>query len=124
MLATGQHHPANRDLVHFANGLADHRKGVVTDLAVGTQIIWPDQVARIDLGFLDKLVDLDSPRRFQRELIELLLADLNEGFLIERVPLDDVFVRHFLASIGIDLHISDAVAGLLVELVKRDLLAI
>ena len=50
VLAVGQHHPADRDLVHLADGLADHREGVVADLAVRTQIVGTDQVARIDLA--------------------------------------------------------------------------
>jgi len=41
-----------------------HRKGIVTDLAVGSQVVGSDQVARIDLGLFDELVDLDRARGF------------------------------------------------------------
>lgn len=34
VLAVGQHDAADRDLFHLADGLADHREGVVADLAV------------------------------------------------------------------------------------------
>jgi hypothetical protein len=56
VLAVGQHHPSDRDLVHLADGLANHRESVVADLAVGTQVVGPDQVAGVDLGLVDELV--------------------------------------------------------------------
>ena len=123
VLAVGQHHAADRDLVHLADGLADHREGVVPDLAVGTQVIGTDQIARIDLGAVDELVDLDGARRFQRDVLELLLGHLDEGLGVDLVALDDVLVGDFLARVGIHLHIFDAVAGLPVELVEGDLFA-
>ena len=55
-------------------GLPDHREGVVPDLAVGAQIVRPDQIARIDLGLLHELVDLDGASGFKRDLLELFLA--------------------------------------------------
>jgi hypothetical protein len=36
VLAVGEHDPADCDLVHLAEGLADRREGVVAYLAVGT----------------------------------------------------------------------------------------
>jgi hypothetical protein len=62
VLAVGQHHPSDRDLVHLADGLTDHREGVVANLAVGPQVVGPDQVARVGLVALDELVDLDRAR--------------------------------------------------------------
>ena len=77
MLAVGENHAADRHLVHFPDGFPDHREGVVTDLAVGTQVVRTDQIARVDVGLVDELVDLDGPRRLQRQLLELLLGDLD-----------------------------------------------
>ena len=104
VLAVGQHHAADRDLVHLADGLADHRKGVVPDLAVRAQVVGTDQVARIDLGLLDELVDLDGARGFQRDLLEFLLGHFDEGVLVELVALDDVLVGDLVAGVGIDLR--------------------
>ena len=95
----------------------------MADLPVRTQIIRPDQIARVDLGLLDKLVNVDRARRLQRELVKLLLGDLNEGLLVERIAFDDVLVGHLFAGIGIHLHIFDAMAGLPVELIEGDLIA-
>jgi hypothetical protein len=106
----------------LADGLADHREGVVADLAVGHEIIGADQIARIDLGAVDELVDLDGARRFQRDVLEFFLRHLDEGVGVDLVALHDVLVGDFLAGVGIDLGVLDAVAGLPVELVEADLL--
>src|SRR6478735_5737315 len=54
VLAVGQHHPSDRDLVHLADGLADYGEGVVTDLAVRTQVVGADQIAGIDVAAVDE----------------------------------------------------------------------
>jgi hypothetical protein len=71
VLPVGQHYPPDGDLVHLADGLPDHGEGVMADLAVRTQVVGTDHVARIDVGLVDELVDLDGARRFQRDLLEL-----------------------------------------------------
>jgi len=55
--------PRSRD-PSTAIGFPDDGKRVVPDLAVGTQIIRPYEISRIDLAAIDELVDLDGPRRF------------------------------------------------------------
>jgi hypothetical protein len=105
VFAVGQHHAADGDLVHLADGLADHREGVVADFAVRTQVVGPDQVARVDLGLLHELVDLDGAGGFQRDLIELLLRHLDERVGVDLVALDDVLVGDLLARVGIDLGV-------------------
>jgi hypothetical protein len=115
VLAVGQHHPADRHLVHLADGLADHREGIVADLAVGPQVIGADKVARINLLAIDELVDLDGAGRFKRDVLEFFLRHFDEGVGIDLVALDDVFVGDFLAGVGVDLGVLDAVAGLPVE---------
>jgi hypothetical protein len=121
VLAVGQHHPANRDLVHVADGLADHREGILTDLTVRAQVVGPDQIPRIDLGSVDEFVDLDSPRGFQRHVLKLFLGQLDERVSIDLIALDDVLVGDLLAGVGVDIGILDAVAGFPVELIERDL---
>jgi hypothetical protein len=39
VLAVGQHHASDRNLVHLPDGLADDREGIVADLAVRTQVV-------------------------------------------------------------------------------------
>jgi hypothetical protein len=45
----------------------------VSHLAVRAQIIRADEISRIDLAAVDELVDLDGSRRFQSDVLELLL---------------------------------------------------
>ena len=121
VLAVGQHHAPDGDLVHLADGLADDREGVVADLAVRHQVVGADQIPRVDLAAVDELVDLDGPRRFQRDVLEFLLRHLDEGVGVDLVALDDVLVGDLLAGVGVHLGVLDAVAGLPVELVEGDL---
>ena len=118
VLAVGQHHASDRDLVHLADGFADDGEGVVTDLSVRHQVVGTDQIPRIDLAAVDELVDLDGSRRFQRDVLELLLGHLDEGVGVDLVALDDVLVGDLLAGVGVHLGVLDAVAGLPVELVE------
>ena len=90
-------------------------------LPSGREIVGTDQIARIDLAAVDEFVDLDGPRRFQRDVLELLLRHLDEGVGVDLVALDDVLVGDFLAGVGVDLGVFDAMAGLPVELIERDL---
>ena len=48
----------------------------------------------------------------------MLAAGLGKG----QIALDDVLIRHFLARIGIDLEVLDAMAGLSIELIEGNLL--
>src|SRR4029077_16773242 len=59
--------------------------------------------------------------RFQRDVLQLLLSHLDEGVGVDLVALDDIFVGDLLAGIGAHLGGLDAVAGLPVELVERNL---
>jgi len=96
----------------------------MTDLAIGPQVVGPDEITRVDLGLLDELVDLDRARRLQCDVLELFLGHLDEDVLVEGVSLDDVLVGHLLARIAVHLEVFDPVAGLTVQLVERDLLGL
>jgi hypothetical protein len=74
VLAAGKHQASDGDPVHLLNCLADHREGVVADLAVRTQVVGADQITRIVVAAVDEFVDLDGPGRFDRDVIELLLV--------------------------------------------------
>ena len=121
VLSIGQHHTADRDLVHLTDGLANDGEGVMADLSVRHQVVGADQISRIDLAAIDELVDLDGSRRFQRDVLKLLLRHLDEGVGVDLVALDDILVGDLLAGIGIDLGVLDAVAGFPVELIEGDL---
>ena len=66
------------------------------------------------------MVRVDSSATF----VELVLRHLDVGVGVDLVALHDVLVGDFLAGVGVDLGVFDAVAGLAVDLVERDLLGI
>lgn len=45
VLAISQHHTTDRDLVHFADGLADNGERVVPDFAIWSQVVRADRLA-------------------------------------------------------------------------------
>jgi hypothetical protein len=124
VLPIGQHHATDGDLVHLADRLTDHGVGIVTDLAIRSEIVGTDHEARVDLAAVDELVDLDRPGRFQGDVLEFVLRHFDEGVRVDLVALDDVLVGDLLAGVGVHLGILDAVAGLAVELIERDLLGL
>jgi hypothetical protein len=124
VLAAGQYDPSDGDRIHVADGLVDHGGGVVPDLAVRTQIIGADDVARVDLVALHEFVDLDGAGGFQRDVLELFLRDLDVGVGVDLEALHDVFAGHLLAGLGIDAGVLDAVTGIPVDLVEADLFGI
>src|SRR5450755_4964868 len=124
VLAAGQYDPSDGDRVHVADGLVDHGGGVVPDLAVRTQIIGADDVARVDLVALHEFVDLDGAGGFQRDVLELFLRDLDVGVGVDLEALHDVFAGHLLAGLGIDAGVLDAVTRIAVDLVEADLFGI
>ncbi len=124
MLAAGQHHPSDRDLVHLADGLADHGEGVVPDLAVRTEVVGADNIARVDLVASHELVDLDGTGGLQRDVFELLLGHLDVGVGVNLEALHDVFVRHFLPGLGVHPRVLDTVTRISVDLVEANLFGI
>jgi hypothetical protein len=112
-------------MFHAADHLADDREGVVPNLAVGTQVVGADDdVARVDLLALHELLDVDGAGRFKRDVLELVLGDLDVGVGIDLLALDDVLVRDLFARLGVHARVLDAVAGVLVDLVETDLFGI
>src|SRR5438105_7997763 len=87
----------------FTDRFADDGEGVVTDFAVRHQVVGTDQIPRVYLAAVDELVDLDRSRRFQRDVLKLLLGHLDEGVGVDLVALDDVLVGDLLAGVSIDL---------------------
>jgi len=81
-------------------------------------------IAAVDVGSGNEFVDLDGASRFQRNVVEFVLRHLDVGIGVDLVALHDVFVGDFLAGIGVDLRIFDAMAGLAVDLVEGDLLGV
>ena len=83
----------------------------MTNLAIRNEIVGPDQIAAVDIGLRDELIDLDGVSRLQGDVVEFVLADFNVGVGIDLIALDDVFGADFLSGVGVDLDVFDAMAG-------------
>jgi hypothetical protein len=101
MLAAGQHQAADRHHVHAADGFTD-------------------RVALIDIGLRYEFIDLDGAGGLKRNVVELLLVNLDVGVGIDLEALRDVLVEDFFARIGIHLEVFNAVTGRVVDLVEAD----
>ena len=122
VLAVGQHQAAERNLVGGADGLANDRKGVVSDLAFRHNVIgFCDESSSISLRYERSMSIVRV--ELERDVFELLLVERDVGVGVDLVALDDVFVLDVLAGVGINLDVSDAVPGLAVDLVEADLSA-
>jgi hypothetical protein len=96
----------------------------VPDLAVRTQVVGPDDVARVDFLASYELVYLDRARGFQRDVLELLLGHLDVGVGVHLEGFHDVFGRHILAGLGVHARVLDAVTSIPIDLVEADLFGI
>ena len=61
MFAAGQHEPTDGHHIHAADGFTDDGKRIVADLAIRHEIIWSDQITRINVGLPNELIDVDGP---------------------------------------------------------------
>jgi len=85
MLTAGQHDAPDGNHIHIADRFADYRKGIVADFPVGNEIVRTDEITRIDAGLWDKLVNINCPVRFQRNVFQLVLRYLDVGVGIDLV---------------------------------------
>ncbi len=84
MLPAGQYHPAERDRVHFADGVTDDSEGILPNLTIGGEVVRRVDIAIIDLVSRNELIDLDDPRALDLNRLEFFV--LND----EVLPLSDV----------------------------------
>jgi hypothetical protein len=124
VLAAGQHDAADRDHLHLLYDVADDHEGVLADIAVWSDIVRTDVVELVDFAPRHELVDIDRLGAFERDRFQFLVGDLDILAFGDFVSLDDLLRRDFLAALGVDLAVADAVAGGAVDLIETDLLAL
>jgi len=64
-----------RARVHFANRVTDDGKGILSDLTVRRDVVRRVDIALVDLAPRNELVDVDGPRAFKLNGLELLVLD-------------------------------------------------
>jgi hypothetical protein len=73
MFAARQDDPTDGDHVHFGNGVANDRKGVLSDLAIRSKVVRGIDIAVVDLTARNELIDFDRPGAFNLHGIDLLI---------------------------------------------------
>jgi hypothetical protein len=95
VLAVGEDDARDCDLVHRAHGLADHGEGIVADLAIGDDVVWPHQVQLSMSAFgtnssMSMVRVLSSALRY---LSHFTLAALDALLGVEQSPIHGVLAR-------------------------------
>src|ERR1700738_275219 len=104
-------------------GIASWLSDMLTDLSVRGNVIGIVQVQFVDLVLGHELVDVDRALALDRDSFELLGIKLDIFTLSDLIALDDICRIHLIGRFGIYITVLDAMASLLIELVKADLLA-
>jgi len=108
----------------LANGLSDHGESLLADFAVRHDVVWIVEVEFVDFFARHERVDVDGALALDRYGFELFRLDFQVFAFADFVPFDDVGALDLVAGISINLAILDPIAGLLVKLVKADLLSL
>jgi len=117
-----QHDAAEPDHLLAAHRVADHRESFLPHLVVRRDVIGRVEIALVDFGVRHELVDLDRVVALDRDRVELLVLDLDEGALGVFVAAALVGGVHRLARHLVDELLAQPVAGDLVDLAERDAL--
>src|SRR6266404_6970096 len=112
------------DLVLLGHRLADDPEGLGRELTVGMDPIGGVEIDRIDLGAIDKAIEVDDLRRLDLQVLQLLVVDRDVTPALVLVALDDLIAVDDLAGLGIDELLRHAVAGLAVQLIEPDALCL
>src|SRR5437660_12853924 len=98
----GPHQPSERHHALAAHGLANDRKGLLSDRLAGSDIIRRVEEALVDLGPRHKAVDLDGVGAFDLDRFELRILD------DEILALGDLVAAAFVLG-------GDGLEGLLID---------
>src|ERR1700744_3894122 len=97
---------------------------LLPDLAIRRDIVRVANIQFIDLRFRDKFLNLDGSLTLNGHGFQLFAGHVNVFAFGELIALDDVGLVDVIAGLGVYLPVADPIAGLLVELMKADFLAL
>jgi hypothetical protein len=83
VFTASQHKTPDGNHIHVADGFTDDGERVVANFAIWHEIIRTDQVARINIGFRNELVDIDGAVRVESDVFEFVFGDFD--IAIERI---------------------------------------
>jgi hypothetical protein len=102
VLAARQYDPTDGDHVHLGNRIANDREGVLSDLAIGSQVVGGVDIAVVDLTARDELIDFDCPGAFDLHGIDLLIFDDEVLAFRDLVPTGHVLSGYDVADFGVE----------------------
>src|SRR5215831_4007924 len=120
VLPACQHDPAERHHVHFANRVTDDGKGILPDLTIRRDVVRRVDIALVDLALRNELVDVDGPRAFNLNGLELLVLDKEILAFSDLIPSRSVLPRDDLAGLGIDVLLLQPVSSLSIDAIETD----
>ena len=121
-LALGEHDAAERDHALAAHGLADDRERFLPHAVGRGDVIGAVVKALVDLRRGDEAVDVDGMPALHLDGFELVIIDLDIDTFVDLVASALVFGLDRLARLFIDELLAQPIAGLFVDLPKRDAL--
>src|SRR5262249_41626810 len=98
VLPARQHDAAERDHVHFADGVADDGKRILSDLTIGSDVIGRVDVAIIDLVSRNELIDFNGPSALDFDSLKFFVLNDEILPLADLVTARDVLARNHLAG--------------------------
>src|SRR5215472_11446153 len=120
VLAACEHDAAERHHVHLANGVTDDGKGILSDLTIRRDVVRRVDIALVDLALRNELVDVDGPRAFNLNGLELLVLDKEILALADLIASRNVLPRDGLAGLGIHVLLLEPVSGLSIDAIETD----
>jgi hypothetical protein len=93
VLPACEHDPTERHHVHFADGVADDGKSILSDLTVRRDVVRRIDIALVDLAPRNELVDVDGARAFKLNGLELLVLDKEILAFADLIPSRSVLPR-------------------------------
>ena len=103
--------------------LPDHGERILPDMVLGGQVVRRVEIALVDLGARNELLDVDDLRAFQGEVVKLLVLHRHVFVLADLIAPPLVPGLDHLAGDGIDQLLLQAVPGLLADLTEAHPLA-
>src|SRR5262249_19785507 len=105
----------------LADGLADHRKGLLSDFAIRNDKVWVAQIEFVDLRLRYELINFDDAFAVDGDGLKLLWFKLDVLAFCDLVAFDDVATVHFFPGFCVDFPVADTIAGFPIKLVEADL---
>ena len=121
VFARGEHDLADRHHAFLANGLTNDRERLLTDFAIGHDVIGIAQIKLVDFLTRHEFVDVDHALAFDGDRFELFRFKLDIFAFCHFIAFDDVGVVHLVAAFGVDLLVADTISSLFVDLMEADL---